>query len=130
MKAAAAPASSTSEQHTGRWWSGYSAGGELDFRFEMSPHTLRVHAYLNGKPLGLSLRSNTEVKELARMVGESAGSQLQREAGEFRRAWNLLSPYQQKLARGVAHKARVHDEFFCVRKLHSLQVLMLALGAV
>lgn len=96
----------------------------------MSPHTLRLHAYLNGKPLGLSLRSTTEVKELARMVGESAGSQLQREAGEFRRAWNLLSPYQQKLARGVAHKARVHDVFFCVRKLHSLQVLILALGAV
>ena len=115
VKATAAPASSISEQHTsGRWWSGDAGGEWSDFRFEMSPHTLRVHAYLNGKPLGLSLRSNTEVKELATMVGESA-EQLQREAGEFRRAWNLLSPYQQKLARGVAHKARCMMSFFVCR---------------
>lgn len=76
-----------------------SLAGHADFSFEVSPHTSRLHVYSNGKPLGLTLRADVE----SHWVGDSA--QLEREAAAFRLAWKALSPYQQKLGRGVAHKA-------------------------
>eukprot|EP00435_Cladocopium_sp_Y103_P072615 s107_g40.t2 len=77
-----------------------SLAGHADFSFEVSPHTSRLHVYSNGKPLGLTLRADGESQSMA---GDSA--QLEREAAAFRLDWKALSPYQQKLGRGVAHKA-------------------------
>ena len=73
---------------------------QADFSFEVSPHTSRLHVYSNGKPLGLTLRADEA-------EGKTASTQLERDADDFQRAWKALSPYQQKLARGVAHKADV-----------------------
>ncbi|CAK9095110.1 unnamed protein product [Durusdinium trenchii] len=81
----------------------YSSGECFEFTFEMSPHTQRLHPYMNGQPMGFSLREQDEILDMP-SLDQRIAEVLQREAAEFRSSWSQLSPYQQKLAKGKAHK--------------------------
>lgn len=59
---------------------------------------------MNGQPMGFSLREQDEILDMP-SLDQRIAEVLQREAAEFRSSWSQLSPYQQKLAKGKAHKA-------------------------
>eukprot|EP00930_Biecheleria_cincta_P023520 TRINITY_DN16982_c0_g1_i1.p1 TRINITY_DN16982_c0_g1~~TRINITY_DN16982_c0_g1_i1.p1 ORF type:complete len:1511 (-),score=233.62 TRINITY_DN16982_c0_g1_i1:373-4905(-) len=82
----------------------------LQFRFELSPYTSRLHLHLESRSLGCSVRPEEGGQEAADRVAKiiqvpqsQVATQLMSQAAEFRAAWLGLSPYQQRLAKGVEH---------------------------
>ncbi|CAE7521226.1 DBP2 [Symbiodinium natans] len=78
----------------------------MEFSFEVSPHTSRLHPFRNQQPLGLSLREDDGEADVVHH-GRLSLSELRtlvKQAKDFQAAWRGLTPLQQRLARGAAHR--------------------------